>query len=107
MVTKAKRNYFKQVINKNKDNPKQLWQAMNSLLSRNIPKSLPCASSPSALASSFLNFFNDKIANLCASIPPCVNSFFFAETPYHLYLRSFQTSILLQRTKFGKLYFVQ
>src|SRR3984893_1446416 len=81
MITKSKRNYFKQVINENKDKPKQLWQAMNSLLSRNIPKSLPSASSPSALASSFLNFFNDKITNLCASIPPCVNSFCFANNP--------------------------
>ena len=81
MVTKSKRNYYKQVSNENKDKPKQLWQAMNSLLSRNIPKSLPSASSPSALASSFLNFFNDKITNLCASIPPCVNSFCFANNP--------------------------
>ncbi len=48
---------------------------MVSLLSRNIPKSLPAASSPSAPASSFLNFFNDKITNHCFSTPPYVNSF--------------------------------
>ena len=52
---------------------------MDSLLSRNIPKSLPSACSPSALASSFLNFFNDKITHLCSSIPLCANNFDFAD----------------------------
>ena len=54
---------------------------MDSLLSRNIPKSLPTACSPSVLASSFLNFFNDKISNLCSSIPPCEHNFSFADNP--------------------------
>ena len=75
MVTKSKSNYFRKTIDDNKDKPKKLWQAMNSLLSRDIPNSLPSASSPSALATSFLNFFNDKIANLCSSIPPSASSF--------------------------------
>ena len=75
MVTKSKSNYFRKTINDNKDKPKKLWQAMNSLLSRDIPKSLPSASSSSALATSFLSFFNDKIANLCSSIPPSASSF--------------------------------
>src|SRR5438552_13899757 len=69
MIAKSKRNYFKKVIDDNKNKPKQLWKTMNSLLSRNIPNFLPTVSSPSALASSFLNFFNDKINNLCSSIP--------------------------------------
>ena len=63
------------------DKPKQLWKTMDSLLSRNIPKSLPSACSPSALASSFLNFFNDKISNLCSSIPLCADRFDFADNP--------------------------
>ena len=52
---------------------------MDSLLSRNIPKSLPTSCSPSALALSFLNFFNDKIDNLCSSIPAGLLSFNFAD----------------------------
>ena len=79
MVAKSKSNYFKKLINDNMNKPKELWKAMDSLLSRNIPKSLPTAHSPSALATSFLNFFNDKITNLCSSIPPSANSFNFAD----------------------------
>jgi len=81
MVTKSKSSYFKKVIGDNKDKPKKLWKAMDSLLSRNIPKSLPSTTSPSALASSFLNFFNDKITNLCSTIPSCASSFSFADNP--------------------------
>src|SRR5438034_258748 len=79
MIAKSKRNYFKKVIDDNNNKPKQLWKATDSLLSRNIPKSLPTASSPSALASSFLNLFNDKINNLCSSIPVGLLSFSFAD----------------------------
>src|SRR5688572_27617532 len=81
MIAKSKSSYFKKIIGDNKDKPKKLWKTMDSLLSRNIPKSLPSASSPSALASAFLNFFNDKITNLCSSIPPCTSSFSFADNP--------------------------
>ena len=79
MVAKSKSSYFKKVIEDNKTKPKKLWKAMDSLLSRNIPKSLPTSCSPSALALSFLNFFNDKIDNLCSSIPAGLLSFNFAD----------------------------
>ena len=81
LVAKSKSNYFKKLINDNTNKPKQLCKAMNSLLSRDIPKSLPTAHSPTALATSFLNFFNDKITNLCSSVPLCTNSFNFADNP--------------------------
>ena len=42
---------------------------MNSLLGHNIPPVLPNSVSPASLAASFLNFFSDKITQLCASIP--------------------------------------
>ena len=41
---------------------------MNSLLSRTLPHNLPTFSSASDLANSFLNFFNDKITKLSASL---------------------------------------
>ena len=53
---------------------RKIWQALNSLMNRNIPKSLPTANCPSKLATSFLNFFNDKISNLCATIPSCFDN---------------------------------
>src|SRR5438132_3076095 len=55
----------------------QLWMSLNSLLGRNVPKSLPSALSPSVLATSFLNFFNDKITNLCATIPSTFDNILF------------------------------
>src|SRR6476469_4860276 len=42
---------------------------MNSLLSRTLPQSPPTFSSASNLATSFLNFFTDKITKLSASFP--------------------------------------
>src|SRR6478609_2607019 len=42
---------------------------MNSLLSRTLPQNLPTFSSASNLATSFLNFFTDKVTKLSASFP--------------------------------------
>ena len=68
MLTTSKRTYFRSTISY-KDCPKKLWNTLNTLLGRNAPKCLPSALSPSVLATSFLNFFNDKIVNLCANTP--------------------------------------
>src|SRR5579872_6343773 len=69
LLTSSKCSYFRTTISSYKDCPKKLWNTLNSLLGRNVPKSLPSAVSPSALATSFLNFFNDKVTKLCAKIP--------------------------------------
>ena len=78
MITSAKRKYFRHTISTNQNCPKQLWKSLNALLGRNVPKSLPSAFSPSALATSFLNFFNGKISNLCATIPSTFDDIFHA-----------------------------
>ena len=77
MITSSKRSYFRKTISTHKDCPKKLWNTLNSLLGRNVPKSLPSAVSASTLASSFLNYFNDKITNLCANIPSTFDTNFF------------------------------
>lgn len=69
LIKAAKRLYYRATISLNKDNPKQLWKVLDSLLGRDIPPSLPNSDSPSSLATSFLNFFNDKIEKLSSSIP--------------------------------------
>jgi len=74
MITTAKSSYFRNMISQNHDCPKKLWGTLDSLLGRNIPKSLPSTDSPSELATSFLNFFDDKISKLCSSIPKYFNS---------------------------------
>jgi hypothetical protein len=73
LITTSKRKYYSNKISSNQGNPKKLWKSLDALLGRNLPKSLPCTISPSALAYSLLNFFNDKIANLCAATPDSVN----------------------------------
>ena len=78
MITKSKRSYYRQLISSCHDQPKNLWRTMNSLLGRNQPKILPNSDSSSALASSFITFFNDKISNLCATIPNYIDM-----TPHH------------------------
>ena len=76
MITSSKRKFFRNTISSNQNCPKQLWKSLNSLLGRNAPKSLPSAISSSALATSFLNFFDDKITKLCAMIPSTFDNIF-------------------------------
>src|SRR5690349_8713462 len=74
MITSAKSSNFRNMILQNQNSPKQLWATLDSLLGRTIPKSLPSTNSPAALATSFLNFFEDKITKHCHTIPSNVNS---------------------------------
>ena len=69
MITKSRRTYYRNLIVRCSDQPKKLWSALDALLSRTIPPSLPSFTSASNLASSFLQFFNDKITKLCTSLP--------------------------------------
>ena len=69
MLSAAKRAFFRNTISENQHSPKKLWQSLNSLLHRNTSSCLPNSDTPSELATSFLNYFNDKIHNLRASIP--------------------------------------
>src|ERR1051325_5882160 len=68
LVTASRRSYYRNLISQCRSQPKKLWSALDSLLSRKIPPCLPTCSSPSELASTFLNFFNDKIAKLFSSL---------------------------------------
>jgi hypothetical protein len=65
LITSSKRHYYRSLIVKHKDRPRQLWAALNSLLSRKSSPTLPITSSFPSLAASFLKFFDDKISKLC------------------------------------------
>src|SRR6478609_6852280 len=69
LITASKRSLYRSRINQHSNNPKKLWPIMNSLLSRTLPQKLPTFSSASNLATSFLNFFTDKVTKLSASFP--------------------------------------
>src|ERR1044072_6846100 len=68
LITASRRSFYRNLISQCSSQPKKLWSALDSLLSRKIPPCLPTCSSPSQLASTFLNFFNDKIVKLCSSL---------------------------------------
>src|SRR3989441_4456991 len=63
LITTARRSYYRTLISLSANQPKKLWASLDSLLSRKTSPSLPTSPSPSLLATSFLNFFGDKIAN--------------------------------------------
>ena len=69
LITASKRSLYRSRINQHSNNPKKLWPIMNSLLSRTLPQNLPTCSSAPNLATSFLNFFTDKVTKLSASFP--------------------------------------
>ena len=90
LIAISKRSYYRNLISLCSNQPKKLWSTMNSLLSRNVPAVLPNALSHSTLATSFLNFFDQKITKLCSAftsshnvsphidpplVPPCLSSF--------------------------------
>src|SRR6188768_860423 len=95
LIANSKRSYYRNIISLCSKQPKKLWSTMNSLLFRNTPAVLPNALSHSTLATSFLNFFEQKITKLCSAftsshnvsphtdppiIPPRLSSFSPAST---------------------------
>ena len=74
LITTAKRSYFRNLVSQCATQPKKLWSTLDSLLSRNCPPVLPSFISPSSLANSFLQFFDQKITKLCSSLPKSTNS---------------------------------
>src|SRR4029077_2341703 len=69
LITSSRRSYFKSLVSSLAQQPKKLWSTLDSLLARHTPPSLPNQTSASTLASSFLNFFQDKITKLSSTFP--------------------------------------
>jgi Reverse transcriptase (RNA-dependent DNA polymerase)/Endonuclease-reverse transcriptase len=70
LITTARRLYFRNLIANCSGQPKKLWAALDNLLCRKPPPTLPNSISPPTLASAFLQYFDDKITNLCARFTP-------------------------------------
>jgi hypothetical protein len=70
LITSARRVYFRNLISTCSQQPRKLWSALDNLLHRKSPPTLPNSASPSSLASAFLQFFDDKVVNLCARFMP-------------------------------------
>jgi len=70
----SKAKYFRDKINENSKNQKELFKITNSLLHRKKDTSLPSHIDPSALAKSFAEYFEEKIDNICKSFCPEPNN---------------------------------
>jgi len=68
MITSSRRQHFRTLISSNKHKPSKLWTAVNDLLNKTRVSPLPSSTSTSDLASSFINFFGDKIVRLTSTI---------------------------------------
>lgn len=70
LITKSRRTYFRNLITTCSQQPRKLWSALDGLLSRKPPPTLPNSISAPTLASAFLQFFDNKITNLCSKFTP-------------------------------------
>mgnify|MGYP003953543213 CR=1 FL=1 len=70
LVSNAKSRFYSQQIEKNKNDPKKLWQELNKTLHRSTDCVLPDHDSDKTLANEFVNFFKEKIELIRASFPP-------------------------------------
>ena len=71
MITESKKRYYRNLVTNSATNPRKLWSCLNTLLHRSASSpTLPISSSVTSLATSFMEFFSDKIVKLKASITP-------------------------------------
>lgn len=69
LSSKAKSEYYKQTVQENESNSKQLWKTINKILHRTSNPSLPDSPSLSTLANSFATFFGEKIETIRSHFP--------------------------------------
>jgi hypothetical protein len=69
LITTARREHYRRLINKQSSQPKKLWKTINSMLNRTSQPSLPSTQSSTSLATDFLAFFGNKITKLQAALP--------------------------------------
>ena len=73
MMTKAKSKYLADVISENSDNPRRLWNSINSILHRIQPPALPEFTSVKALCEHFSTYFAAKMETIDSRFPDKVN----------------------------------
>ena len=80
MMSKAKSDYFTYFISANSENPRQMWNSINTILHWQKLKTLPEPSSLDTLCSSFFSkYFTDKIAHIRSNFVINDNDYDFHE----------------------------
>ena len=70
IIKTAKKQHYINVIQENKDNIKNLYSITNKLLFHNKPLPLPEMENPEKMATSFSDFFNEKIRKIMQVLAP-------------------------------------
>ena len=68
-MEKTKANFYANIILKNSEDPKKLWNSINNILHRFPAPSLPENISPKTICEKFSNFFVDKITIIRSKFP--------------------------------------
>src|SRR6266568_1424057 len=74
IITDSKKIYFNNFVSQNQKNPKKLWVGLDSLLSHKPPSILPTFSCSRIMASSFSEFFHDKISKISSKFIPNITT---------------------------------
>ena len=74
LITDSKKLYFQKFVSQNQNNPKKLWAGLDSLLSRKPSSILPTFSCSHTMASTFSDFFIDKINKISSKFVPNINT---------------------------------
>ncbi len=64
LLSHSKGDWYSQMIDENKDDPRKLWNSINRILHRNEASPLPDCSDKADLANSFGTYFKDKITKI-------------------------------------------
>ena len=69
LMAKAKATHFSEIISENADNPRRLWNSINTALHRIPPPALPEFNSVKLLCEHFSTFFVSKIETIRSNFP--------------------------------------
>ena len=69
MTAKARRQFYTDSVDANKDDPKKLWKTLNNILHRKPESVLPDCKTDKSLAERFSEFFVDKISKIRLTFP--------------------------------------
>ena len=67
-IQNSRKNYIKEKIISQKDNPKELYKTINGLMTHDENQHLPLHSNSTELANRFMSFFDNKITDIRSSL---------------------------------------
>lgn len=82
IIERAKQNYLSAFIERNSNNPNNLWKSLNKIMHRKPPVQLPDNDNLPELCNTFSNYFVTKIAKIRENFIPNDSVFPFSESKH-------------------------